>query len=696
MFAYEAADAMKRLKMSFFNAVVDCSIQSLEDRFQSLGQVRDNFGVLLNFSLLDPQARRDNVGFLGRNSHVEKKLTLMGLNWLQKWRVFQNSPKPDSGFNEENTDENTVRGNWTTKQEYTLSMIGYAIGLGNIWRFPYLAYKNGGGAFLIPYFIMLMLAGIPLFFLESAFGQFCSQGPINVWKAVPILQGTGVGMVMMNSLIAIYYGVIIAYSLYYMFASFQFPLPWSSCLSWADSNCSSTPIVKCNVTIPPASNWTQENGTCPPSHIITIPGQSPTEQYWDRVVLQRSSGFDETGPVVWHLALCLLLSLSIMAAVLCKGIKSSGKVVYFTATFPYVVLLILVIRGATLEGAQNGIEFYIGSKSNLTKLAESQIWGDAANQIFFSLSLAMGGVTTLASYNRFHNNVFQDTLIVTIVNCGTSVFAGFAIFSVLGHMAHVYRKPVEEVAQEGFSLAFIAYPEALSKLPLAPLWSVLFFFMLFVLGMDTEFALIEVITTCLTDVFPEIPTSKRPFIPAAACVLLFFLGLPCVTQAGIYWVTLMDQFVASWVMLLVAMLELVGLCYMYGCSRFIEDIEMMIGKRSAWFWLWWRACWLFICPCVLTVILVWSLAVFESPSYAGLQFPAWSLALGWCMAISCLLPVPVLAVYKVVRAEGSLWERLKSVSSPSEDWHPFLEIHRGGRYAEAQKDHGLPARLNPL
>ncbi|XP_074507333.1 sodium- and chloride-dependent neutral and basic amino acid transporter B(0+) [Sebastes fasciatus] len=596
--------------------------------------------------------------------------------------IFRNPAVVDQDPHVGDGDENTERGNWANKKEYILSTIGYAVGLGNIWRFPYLAYKNGGGAFLIPYFVMLVLAGIPLFFLESAFGQFCSQGPINVWRAVPILQGVGVAMVLVTLIVSIYYNVIVAYSLYYMFASFQFPLPWSSCLSQADSNCSNTPIVYCNVSGVLVANWTQDNSTCPSSDLITVPVQSPSEQYWDRVALQRSSGLDETGPVVWHLALCLLLSSMIVAAALVRGIKSSGKVVYFTATFPYVVIVILLIRGVTLEGARDGIEFYIGSQSNLTKLTEAQVWKDAATQTFYSLSIGWGGVMTLASYNNFHNNMFKDSFVVCLTNAGTSVLAGFAIFSILGHMAHIYKMPVGEVVKEGFGLAFIAYPDALSKLPISPLWSILFFFMLLTVGLDSQFAGIEVITTCLLDAFPKIFKSKRALLTFTISAILYLLGLPCVTRAGIYWVTVIDQFAATWVLLFLALLEIIGVCYIYGGNRFIKDIEMMIGNKSFMFWLWWRACWFVISPGIITVILIWSLMSFTPPSYGGVQFPAWGLSLGWCMAVFMLLWVPVIAVYKLMRAKGSPWKRLKSLCSPAEEWHPYLEVHRGERYSQ--------------
>ncbi|XP_023257804.1 sodium- and chloride-dependent neutral and basic amino acid transporter B(0+)-like, partial [Seriola lalandi dorsalis] len=119
----------------------------------------------------------------------------------------------------------------------------------------------------------------------------------------------GIAMVMVTLIVSIYYNVIIAYSLYYMFASFQFPLPWSSCSSSVDRNCSDTPIV---------ANWTEENITHPSTDMVSVSVQSPSEQYWDLVALQRSSGLDETGPVVWHLALCLLLSSILVAAALIR------------------------------------------------------------------------------------------------------------------------------------------------------------------------------------------------------------------------------------------------------------------------------------------------------------------------------------------------------------------------------------------
>src|SRR5438270_6174522 len=128
----------------------------------------------------------------------------------------------------------------------------------------------------------------------------------------------------------------------------------------------------------------------------------PSDEYFHNFVLGISSGIHELGGVRLELALCLFLCWLIVFICLYRGVKSMGKVVYFTALFPYVVLTILLFRGLTLDGAAEGIKFYLTPEWH--RLKEVQVWADAAMQIFFSLSPCWGGLITLASYNKFHNN----------------------------------------------------------------------------------------------------------------------------------------------------------------------------------------------------------------------------------------------------------------------------------------------------
>jgi len=612
-----------------------------------------------------------------------------------------------------NKDENKDRGNWDNKADYLLSCIGYAVGLGNVWRFPHLAYKNGGGAFLIPYIVMLVFAGLPVFFMEVALGQFSSLGPSAVWKFNPFFKGVGYTMVVLSAFVGIYYNVIISYTVFYFFASLTSVLPWISCENWWNSDiCSNEFLKECTVnfkdidTTKVAGYLTLENGFNGSLPIFEKVGKdavdyvvkelntsfeklgcefeskrvmSSTDEFFNKYTLNRSATMEleDTGPINVHLVLSLVVAWIVVFFSLIKGVKSSGKVVYFTALFPYVVLLIFLVRGATLDGAELGVRYYIGNMSDFSKLQDASVWKDAATQIFFSLSAAWGGLIALSSYNKFYNNCFYDAIIVCTANCATSIFAGFAIFTVVGHMAKTLDQEVETVVSSGFGLAFIAYPEAISKLPVSPLWAVLFFLMLFTLGLDSQFTILETVVTAICDEFPHIFKKRRSTLMLFIAIVMFMLGLICCTNSGIYWVQMIDHYAAGWGLLIVAVLELFGVCYIYGGNKFIKDIEMMIGKKNWLFWLYWRVCWFFISPVLLTAVLIWSLLTFESPTYGDYAFPKWANIVGWCIIGISLLLIPIFGLISIIKKRGNI---VKAVS-PAKDWGPYLAKHRGEMYA---------------
>uniref|UniRef100_A0A8C0D7L6 Transporter n=1 Tax=Balaenoptera musculus TaxID=9771 RepID=A0A8C0D7L6_BALMU len=589
---------------------------------------------------------------------------------------------------DEQGDENKARGNWSSKLDFILSMVGYAVGLGNVWRFPYLAFQNGGGAFLIPYLMMLALAGLPIFFLEVSLGQFASQGPVSVWKAIPALQGCGIAMLIISVLIAIYYNVIICYTLFYLFASFVSVLPWGSCNNpWNTPECKDkTKLLLDSCVISDHPKIQIKNSTfCmtayPNLTMVNFTSQanktfvSGSEEYFKYFVLKISAGIEYPGEIRWPLAFCLFLAWVIVYASLAKGIKTSGKVVYFTATFPYVVLVILLIRGVTLPGAGAGIWYFITPKWE--KLTDATVWKDAATQIFFSLSAAWGGLITLSSYNKFHNNCYRDTLIVTCTNSATSIFAGFVIFSVIGFMANERKVNIENVADQGPGIAFVVYPEALTRLPLSPFWAIIFFLMLLTLGLDTMFATIETIVTSISDEFPKYLRTHKPVFTLGCCICFFIMGFPMITQGGIYMFQLVDTYAASYALVIIAIFELVGISYVYGLQRFCEDIEMMIGFQPNVFW---KVCWAFVTPTILTFILCFSFYQWEPMTYGSYRYPNWSMVLGWLMLACSVIWIPIMFVIKMHLAPGRFIERLKLVCSPQPDWGPFLAQHRGERY----------------
>lgn len=589
-----------------------------------------------------------------------------------------------------NVDENEDRGNWSGKFDFLLACLGYAVGLGNVWRFPYLCYKNGGGAFFIPYVIMLCFVGIPIFFLELSLGQYTSSGPLTCWKFAPVFTGIGAGMVIVSALVAIYYNMIIAWAIYYLFASFTTDLPWAYCGNWSSPLCahnlnsSITTMAECMANVPMA-NYT--NGVCysddVPFAIVNrtlaaehnIKAILPAEEYLYGRVLGRNNveGLHDLGELRWELCLCLLLAWVIVFFSLINGVKSSGKVVYFTAIFPYCVLIVFFIRACLLDGFADGVEFYLSP--DLTRLQDAQVWKDAAVQIFFSLSASWGGLITLASYNRFHTNTLRDSLIVSLGNCLTSFFAGFAVFGFLGYLAKEMGQRIEDVATSGVGLAFVVYPEAILRIPVSTLWAILFFVMLITLGLDSEFALMETVMTAILDAWPDQRIRKKKgFVLLGICVLMYLFGLLLCTDAGVLLLELMDIYSGGWNVLLISALECFAVGWFYGFMKFRRDIAAMIGKNPFCLpWLgcsyWWGLCWCFITPLLVLAVMVFSLYQYKTPTFDDYMYPPWAEAVGWMMTLAVVAGIVITPLILLCKGE-------KNWITPRKDWGPALVRHR--------------------
>ncbi|KAJ8382765.1 hypothetical protein SKAU_G00035430 [Synaphobranchus kaupii] len=543
------------------------------------------------------------------------------------------------------------RGQWSNKLEFVLSVAGGIVGLGNVWRFPYLCYKNGGGAFLIPYFIFLFICGIPLFFLESALGQFTSEGAVTSWRKIcPLFEGIGYGTQVITAFISFYYIIVLAWAIFYLSFSFYWDFPWSSCNNtWNTKTC--VDFQRRNYT----GNYTHhENET------------SPVIEFWERRALRISPGIEQMGELNWDLALCLLAAWVMCYFCICKGVKSSGKVVYFTATFPYVMLTVLLIRGVTLPGASQGIKFYL--YPDLGRLADPQVWIDAGTQIFFSLFICQGCLTALGSYNKYNNNCYRDSLALCFLNCGTSFIAGFAIFSILGFMSYEQNVPISQVAKSGPGLAFIVYPRAVSMMPFPPLWACCFFILIILLGLDSQFVSVESLITAVVDMYPSIfrQKNRRELLILAVAVVSYLIGLVMLTEGGIYVFQLFDYYAASGMCLLfLGFFETVCIAWIYGADRFFDNIEDMIGYRPTHLI---KFCWLYFTPVTCFGTFAFSIIKYSPLKYNNVYvYPWWGYVFGWFLALSSMGCVPLWIIYRICTTKGTLRERILHLTKPSID-----------------------------
>ncbi|XP_054848887.1 orphan sodium- and chloride-dependent neurotransmitter transporter NTT5 [Eublepharis macularius] len=582
-------------------------------------------------------------------------------------------------------EEPSSRPAWGSKAQYILAQVGFSVGLGNVWRFPYLCHQNGGGAFLLLYFLLLFIIGIPLFFLELAAGQIIRQGSIGVWKHInPRLAGIGFASCVVCSFVALYYNVIIAWSIYYLGNSFQLPLPWESC--------------------PEASNQTE----------MECSQSSPTTFFWYRNALNVTSSIGESGGLDPALTGCLFAAWVLVCLAMIKGIKSSGKVLYFSSLFPYVVLLCFLVRALLLEGAMDGIRIMFTPK--LSILGDMQVWRQAATQVFFALGLGFGTIIAYSSYNPQHNNCHIDGLVVSMINFFTSVLATLVVFAVLGFRANVFAQtcvksnlerlyhlqstdllppelfPVSNVSVaqystwyqgllnetkaqlqnlkiedcrvedemnkgvEGTGLAFIAFTEAMTLFPTAPFWSVLFFFMLLNLGLSTMLGNMQGIITPLLDNFHSLHR-RRTLFTVLCCVVGFLLGLLFVQRSGSYFVAMFDDYSATLPLLIVVACEAFAVAWIYGADRFLNDIEDMLGWRP---WRVYSYMWRYVSLASIVCLLLASLVrmCLSRPTYQAwnkeeaakqqLEYPTWALGLLISLIVLAALPIPIMFVQQLL------------------------------------------------
>ncbi|XP_055688296.1 sodium-dependent nutrient amino acid transporter 1-like [Lutzomyia longipalpis] len=563
------------------------------------------------------------------------------LNELEESRGSEGpggSEKPKE--TEESGEEVEERAQWSNSTEFLMSCIAMSVGLGNIWRFPYIAYQNGGGAFIIPYIIVLIIVGKPMYFLEMILGQFSSKSSLKVWCLSPFFKGIGIGQLIGLSCVITYYCSMIGLVLHYLISSFQAELPWSHCRKEWGNNC-----------VDSKPNSAQSNIT---------DGVSSSEYYFKKEVLNIKDDIsDGIGAPNLELSLWLLLTWILIVVIISKGVQSSGKVSYFLAIFPYIVIITLLIRAATLEGARDGIIFFI--RPQFSELIKPKVWKEAVSQCFFSLSNGTGTLIMFSSYNHFRHNIYRDAMIVTTLDTFTSLLGGITTFAILGSLAHNLNVDITEVVNVGSGLAFISYPDAISKFDWVPqFFAVLFFFMLLTLGMGSIVGLVSTVVTAVNDQFPNLRYWQIVLIVS---ICYFFIGLIYVTPGGQWMTDLVDHFGGTFLIFALAVFEMIAICWVYGTRNIVMDTQFMCKRYVSGYW---RYCWCLLTPLFMAIVFVYYMITQKPLKFGKKDYPDKYLTGGWCLFCIGLVQIPIWAFYTI----GCRMRNVKESFRPTHKWGP--------------------------
>ena len=482
------------------------------------------------------------------------------------------------------------RERWSGRSAFLMAAIGSAIGLGNVWRFPYVAYQSGGGAFLIPYFVALFVAGIPLVVLEFGLGQkYQGSAPLALFRAKPKFEWIGWWALGVCSVIAIYYVVIMAWCWDYMYFS------------------------------------------------LTQAWQNNADDFFYRTFLKVSSGPGEIGAISIPSLVGLALTWIVIYWIIKKGVGRVGKVVMITVPLPAILMVILFIRGITLPGAIEGIKYYL--TPDFSKLLEPNIWLAAFGQVFFSIGLGWGILIAYSSYRVKNAELVNSGFILALADCGFSFFAGFAVFSILGYLSSITGNPIQEVATAGFGLAFIAYPTAISALPvMSALFGVIFFLMLLSLGIDSAFSMVEAVISGFIDKW-KISKARAA---AVFCVVGFILGIFLISEGGFHWLDIFDHWAGHYGLAAVGLMECIVVGWFVDIRKFLDEVNEVSEIKLGVWWIWMIK---YVTPAILGTSIVLDLVKEVSTRYG--DYPLWSLVTGgWFQVIFLIAASMALAKMK--------------------------------------------------
>lgn len=625
---------------------------------------------------------------------------------------------------------------WASKLQFFSSSLCYTIGLGNLWRFPYLCYKHAGGAYLAAYSFILLTVGMPLLLMELAFGQYANEGPITIWRISPAFEGIGYSMCLISTLIAINYNLINTWTLQYLLASVTFgPLPWTNCdNSWNSAHCFYKPeenfeqlpaqsgqgghkSLNCSNQSAGAKSSSMpggESGAANNGSILQLPGNCSSEFEFDKILNatneillpsneyfhQRLLGLTSKEALInettilgqwnWNLITGLTLLWLLVFTVLLKNLRPtlsslslalssstlSNKLALAGLVLPFLALFALLIRALTLPGASTGVAYYVTPEWE--RLQNIDIWADAITQMFYSLGPCWGGIISLANMNKFHNNFHSNTMLIVFINYLTSLASGLAAFATLGFMANYSGIKINEVVDSGVGFIFQVFPETLAQMPLTNLNAIVFFAILLALGLTNQLTVIETVITTIVDTWPHKLRYRRPLVLMILCASMLLLSLPASFGNGLYLLQMMDAFAGTLTGMLIGILELIAIAWVYGMENFMQDIDDMLSVHRSLFpsRTYWYFMWRYLTPSILFAVLLFGLTDFPPIGYRELtELPSWMSRIGWILSALCASVIPLIALLRFLLSPGgSFSDKLSYLCRPSEDWAPSSYI----------------------
>ncbi len=480
------------------------------------------------------------------------------------------------------------REQWNSQIGFLLAAVGSAIGLGNIWRFSYMAYNYGGGAFLVPYITALVTAGIPLLILEFAMGhERIGSAPLACRRIRPGWEWLGwwaVIFVMFG--IVLYYMVVVAWCLDFMVYSLS--------LAW---------------------------------------GSSP-DTFFFKDFLQVSSSPAALGgfrmPILAALAVVWFINWGIVYRGISGGIEIANKI--FMPTL-FVLTCCLVVWAVNLDGAMVGLRAYV--TPDFSKIASPRVWIDAYSQIFFTLSLGFGIMIAYASYLPRKSDITRNAVLTALINSGYSLLAGLGVFSVLGFMAVSQGKELSEVVSQSIGLAFVAYPQAISLMPGGRFFGAVFFFCLFVAGISSSISIIEAFTSAIIDKFGfrRAPLVTMIAVAGMAGSLIF------ATRAGLLWLDIVDHMLTHYGLVVVGIGECILTAWFFNCNFFREHLNSVSSLKLG---SWWVIMIRWFIPFVLGIILLSDIVSEIKEPYGGYSWQA-MFFIGWLWVLATVAAAVMVA-----------------------------------------------------